>query len=264
MAYVMGVDNRREAGPHEADSAAVRQTGMLRIQGEEFVSAVLTGANCDLVLSAGHAAVYWEDIERKAWRKGAVRGQGQFRFKLAVDSAADWQRVQVLATGYAEPGQVGQDEHDWAIFRAEAPLMQDCEVLELLPETGSCRAGLLMVGFHFDRPTTRLLDPSCGVKQRPGKGVVVHDCDSKDGSSGAPLFCRDNGKLRLLGINISGLTRRDYYDAGEYGKAGLAFHERRHKNFAITVHGQFRRALMTELRASLQRRQLRLGTGVAE
>ncbi len=254
LAYVMGPDNRIEVSDAQSGVAAIRQTGMVRIHAEEFVSGLLTGANCDVVISAGHAAIYWQDLARKGWQKGEIRGQGRFRFNLDPGAGGEWQTMNLVASGYQQAENIGKDEHDWSIFRTLKPVTTSCKTLRVMQGTRTCKSDLLMPGFHFDRPDTKLLANACRVKQHTDRGIIVHDCDSKDGSSGAPLFCQDNDKLSLLAINISGLTRQDYYDAGVYGKSGRTFHDRQHKNFAIFVGGEFYRALSKEVEASVKRR----------
>ena len=254
FAYVMGPDDRAEVAKGQEQVDAIRQTGMIRIEGEEFVSGLLTGENCDVVISAGHAAIYWQSVDRKGWRKGELRGQGRFRFSLNPTEADDWQSMQLVAAGYELDKNVGKDEHDWSIFRLHSPGKLECKNFSVRRKLQTCRSRLLMPGFHFDRPYTKLLDQSCEVKQRKDSGIIAHNCDSKDGSSGAPLFCRDNGKLSLLAINISGLTNKGYFDSGVYGKPGRAFNDKRHKNFAISISGDFYRALVEEMKASAERR----------
>ena len=256
FAYVMGPDDRAEVSKAQTKIAAIRQTGMIRIRGEEFVSGLLTGENCDVVISAGHAAIYWKNLARKGWRKGEMRGQGRFRFNLDPKAGGEWQTMSLVASGYMLADNVGKDEHDWSILRTSSPVVANCKILRVMQDRLACKSDLLMSGFHFDKPDTKLLDQNCKVKQNTDRGIIVHDCDSKDGSSGAPLFCQDDGKLSLLAINISGLTNKDYFDAGVYGKSGQAFHDRQHKNFAIAVSGEFYRALLEEMKASSKRRAL--------
>ena len=254
LGYVMGPDNRVEITEEASDADAIRQTGMLRIQDEEFVSGLLTGENCDVVISAGHAAIYWESTPRKGWVKGEVRGKGKFRFNIDPEGGGDWQDMALVTSGYAHDDHVGKDEHDWSIFRISSPALSDCKIISVLKDKQNCKSHLQMAGFHFDRPATKLIDRNCSVKRSAQSGIIIHDCDTKDGSSGSPLFCEYNGEFTLLAINISGLTNRDYYDAGVYGKSGRAFHYRQHKNFAIAVGGEFYHALMREMSASKLRR----------
>ncbi|NKB38670.1 MAG: hypothetical protein GKR93_16170 [Gammaproteobacteria bacterium] len=253
LAYVMGPDNRVPVNDAYHDNAAIRQTGMLRIEGEEFVSGLLSGANCDVVISAGHAAIYWQNLARKGWRKGELRGGGRFQFSLNPERKANWHDLQLVSSGYSKEDNIGKDDHDWSVFRSKEPLMPNCETISIIRFQNRCKSGLIMPGFHFDRPQTRLLDNSCEVKRVSETGIITHNCDSKDGSSGAPLFCQVDGKQALLAINISGLTRKNYYDSGVYGKSGRHYDDKQHKNFALAVDGEFYQALREELRASEKR-----------
>jgi hypothetical protein len=247
FAYVMGLDDRLEVGNNAGQSAEVAQTGMISIQGEQFVSGLLTGENCDVVISAGHAAIHWETVARKGWRKGELRGGGDFRFNLNPTTGLEWQTMTLVRSGYELEENIDKDKHDWSIFRLSKRALPECENIKISPNRSDCPGEVIMPGFHFDKPETKLVDNSCSIKSSSGDGVVVHDCDSKDGSSGAPLFCRNNDRSTLLAINISGLTRKDYFDAGVYGKAGLNYHDQQHKNFAINISGAFYKALMKEL-----------------
>jgi hypothetical protein len=74
LAYVMGPDDRVEVAKGHGKVDAIRQTGMIHIEGEAFVSGLLTGENCDVAIPAGHAVVYWQSVGRKGWRKGELRG----------------------------------------------------------------------------------------------------------------------------------------------------------------------------------------------
>lgn len=253
FAYVMGLDDRNEAGKNSEQSAEVGQTGMISIKGEQFVSGLLTGENCDVVISAGHAAIHWKTVKRKGWRKGELRGGGDFRFNLDPKSGLEWQTMRMVSSGYELEENIDKDKHDWSIFRLSKRALPVCENIEVMPDKSECPGKIMMPGFHFDKPDTKLIDNSCSIKNSSGEGVIVHDCDSKDGSSGAPLFCQHNGRAKLLAINISGLTRKDYFDAGVYGKAGLNFHDQQHKNFAINISGAFYKALMKELHKSKDR-----------
>ena len=84
---------------------------------------------------------------------------------------------------------------------------------------------------------------------------MVHDCDTKDGSSGAPLYCENRAGIVLYAINISGMTLKEYVEPGVYGKGSRNFDFRNHKNFAVTIHGGFLRALESELAASRERKK---------
>lgn len=253
-AFIMGEDNRLQLSSADSEHEEIRQTGKIAIQGEEFVSGVVTGDNCDVVISAGHAAIYWQTLGYKGWKKGELRGRGMFQFNTLVSGNTKWQEMSLVSSGYENRQNLGEDAHDWSIFRLPEPALAMCKNIVLTPPSSVCPKGLLMPGFHFDKPAVKLLDKSCVLKKQLDNGVIVHDCDSKDGSSGAPLFCMGRNGMSLKGVNISGITLKDNYDAGVYGKAGLEYDSKRHKNFAVSISAEFKKALEKELKLSRQRR----------
>lgn len=60
-------------------------------------------------------------------------------------------------------------------------------------------------------------------------------------------------ELQEPGIRQTGLIHIDDEDPGVYGKEGLRYHSRKHKNYAVSIHGEFHKALQTELEASARR-----------
>ena len=79
-AYVMGQDDRQEINQAESQQPEIMQTGIIQIGDGSFVTGVLTGDNCDVVISAGHAAIYWQSNAMKGWHRGELRGGGKFQF----------------------------------------------------------------------------------------------------------------------------------------------------------------------------------------
>ena len=252
-AYVMGYDDRQVVNAVEAALPEVAQTGIIEIRDGGYVTGILTGANCDVVISAGHAAYYWRDNAAKGQHKGNLRGDGKFLFKLASQELGLAMRL--VQSGYDNPAHLDDDQEDWSIFRLLAPALPACKPIVYVSGGGTCNGQILMPAFHFDRRDTLLVDRSCAIKDVINHAILVHDCDSKDGSSGAPLLCRDQAGIKLLGINISGVSRKELVDPGEYGKASERFDYKHHKNYAVTIHGDFARALEAELQASARRKQ---------
>jgi hypothetical protein len=78
----MGEDDREVATLSELQEPGIRQTGLIHIDDEEFVTGIVTGENCDVVISAGHAAIHWKTIERKGWIKGELREKGKLKFYI--------------------------------------------------------------------------------------------------------------------------------------------------------------------------------------
>ncbi len=248
----MGQDDRRPASDAETQLPGVRDTGTIRIPGEEFVTGLLVGANCDVVISAGHAAIHWRTIEHRGWVAGERRGDGKLEFSLDP-AAAKWHQATLITTGFDRPGNIDQEHNDWALFRLAERASTNCRQLHYENYKVTCRGATFMPGYHFDKRNTRLVDTSCSPKYALKRRLIAHDCDTKDGSSGAPLFCREGAKTYLMGINVSGLTERSYIDPGIYGENGLSFRYHRHENFAVGVHGKFFDAINSALAASKNR-----------
>jgi hypothetical protein len=250
FAYVMGEDDRKEVTISESKQPGIRQTGIIRISDGEFVTGVVTGENCDVVITAGHAAFHWRTVERKGWQKGELRGNGRLLFYADPEDVNNGIVMNLVSSGYEEPENLGGDKHDWSVFRLGSPAMKACSNLEIADTQLRCEGKIIMPAFHFDKRDKKLIDHACSIKDSVNNGILLHDCDTKDGSSGAPVFCATNNLMTLMGINISGLTQKTYEDPGVYGQDGLKYHSRRHKNFAVSIHGEFYRTLQTELEAS--------------
>jgi len=258
-AYIMGKDNRQEITRTESQQPEIMQTGIIQIADGSFVTGVLTGDNCDVVISAGHAAVYWRSNTAKGWSRGELRGGGQYQFYPDPgDNSETGIAMELVRSGLQIPADIDKDSSDWAVFRLSKPAESDCRNIRYVANAVKCNGRTMMPAFHFDRRDTRLIDRSCKIKDSIGSKIIIHDCDTKDGSSGAPLLCQDQTGLRLLAINISGITVKEFVEPGVYGKESKNFNFRNHKNFAVTVHGEFLQALEYELEASSKRKYRRL------
>lgn len=252
--YIMGDDSRAELSEKEAAIPAIRQIGIIDTGDGGFVSGVITGANCDVVISAGHAAFYWENDRLLERVKGARRGNGALRFYPEPDRSTKSMPLTLVVSAYEDPEKVGDDKHDWAIFRLPEPAYAECDVLNIEHSSTSCSGKIMFPAYHFDRKRSKLIDNTCSIRDTIGSKIIVHDCDSKDGSSGAPIICQKDERQSLLGLNISGLSLKDANNPSIFGNPGEAFNIKTHKNFAITFHGEFYQALLDELSASAKRK----------
>lgn len=258
-AFIMGKDNRRELTRAESAIPEIMQTGKITIGDGGFVTGVLTGANCDVVISAGHAAIYWRTNAAKGWYKGKLRGGGRFLFYL--NPGGHPYKMVLVKSGLQHTTDLANDRKDWAIFRLRKPVRRGCKNIRFVRNGIKCNGHIMMPAFHYDRRNTRLIDRTCSIKDSIGSDIIVHDCDTKDGSSGAPILCNGPAGIYLLGINISGLSQRDQVEPGVFGQAGEKYNFKYHKNFAVTIHGEFYQALQAELRASRERKDRRLAAG---
>lgn len=264
-AYVMGQDDRQVLNEAESEQPEIMQTGIIQIGDGSFVTGVLTGDNCDVVISAGHAAIYWRSNTAKGWRRGELRGGGQYRFypdpggkrKSGIAMA-------LVRSGLQVPADIDKDSSDWAVFRLLKPALPGCRNIRYAVNGIKCDGHTMMPAFHFDRRDTRLIDRSCKIKDTIGSEIIIHDCDTKDGSSGAPLLCGNRKGIVMLAINISGMTLKEFVEPGVYGKDSLKFNFRNHKNFAVTIHGEFLTVLESELEASRERKIKRLNNDAGD
>jgi len=248
FAFVMGEDNRVPVTASDMRIPGVAQTGMILIGEKEFVTGLVMGRNCDVVVSAGHAAIHSTNVARKGWEKGKLRADG--RFKFALHPGGPTMNMTLVASGFQVLSQIDNDAHDWSIFRLRDAGAPSCPSLRYEGGAVACTGRISMPGFHFDRRQRRLIDKSCSIRDIIDGVVMVHDCDTKDGSSGAPLLCHEGRSTRILGINISGVTAKDDVEPGVYGQHGRRFHYRNRVNYAVSIHGEFRDALAEELQAS--------------
>ena len=252
-AFVMGSDDRVAASYDDLTRAGISQVGVIRISDDAFVTAIVIGENCDVVVSAGHAAFFWRTVQQRGWIKGQRRVAGTFNFTLNPGQPEPVVALTLVQSGYRQKRHIPDDQYDWAIFRSAHPVMQWCRRIGLEHSKFKCNGKLLMAGYHYDMRQVRLLDKTCTIRDVIADRVIVHDCDTKDGSSGAPLLCVDSDVVTLYGINTSGLSKQSYVEPGVYGQSADQFDFKTRKNFAVAIRGEFLLALERELRASRER-----------
>ena len=215
-AYIMGKDNRQEINREESEQPEIMQTGIIQTGDGSFVTGILTGDNCDVVISAGHAAIYWRSNTARGWVKGELRGGGQFQYYPDPGSDRKHGIAMVLVrSGLQVAADIDKDSSDWAVFRLSKPALPACRNITFVANGIKCNGHIMMPAFHFDRRDTRLIDRSCKIKDSIGNDIVVHNCDTKDGSSGGPLLCSTRSGIVLLAINISGMTLKEFVELYE-------------------------------------------------
>lgn len=246
----MGQDDRGALNAFEKTLPLVKQTGLIQIQGEAFVTGLVLGNNCDVVVTVGHAVFYWKSMDWKGWRMGKPRGDGKFLFYSNPRDKTSGISMSLVKSGYQNIDNIPADEHDWAVFRLAKSAGNICAPVAIERSVVYCDDQLLMPAFHFDFKGRRLIDRDCATKHSVGGRLIIHDCDGKDGSSGAPLICGDSSAARLIGINVGGYTKRGYHDPGIYKIRGANFNMKYHKNYAVSIHGEFYKALQNELELS--------------
>jgi V8-like Glu-specific endopeptidase len=154
---------------------------------------VLTAAHC---VATGRRVVF-----QPGYQAGADLG----RFEAAV-----W------AIG-ARQDYTGQSVHDasndWAILLLErAPIGVQPFLLSELSADGLRQLGqqILMPSYAVDVAAGQALslDPACSVRKHAWN-VLVHDCQTSSGGSGAPLLIRQGEEYAVVGVHTGAILERD-------------------------------------------------------
>jgi protease YdgD len=150
---------------------------------------VLTAAHC--VYS--HAASRWLDPGELVFVAGFRR-----------DTDAGYSRGKAIRRSpQADPTAVTADSiaHDWALIVLETPLQVRPVEIRPLPPAKDGTVALETAGYAQDRPFLLSLDDGCRIRERRYDGkVLVTDCDSTRGDSGAPLLLRNGSEVTVIGV----------------------------------------------------------------
>lgn len=100
--------------------------------------------------------------------------------------------------------------NDWAILKLENSLGSRYGTIGLANLSASelitnYQSKLVLPGYSFDFPPdnpseTAGVHLGCSVVDVRG-GVVIHDCDTRGGSSGGPILAEVNGEVRIVAVN---------------------------------------------------------------
>lgn len=215
LAAIVGKDDRTKKIP-KAYRKLARSVGAV-FTGKAMCSAVCVAP--DVVLTSAHCLV-----DRRG-RLPAAISRYMFVFdvkkrrsmaRIAGDSARAKRRNVLLGGGY----QGHAENRDWAALRLSRPVCSGRNVP--FDQSGSAAANaaksrhLINIAFHADSKHTPLYSGRCRRHERLGgrhakrfrksqvnrREVLLHTCDSLEGSSGSPIFgVPGKGTPRLLAIN---------------------------------------------------------------
>jgi protease YdgD len=175
----------------------------------------------DTVLTAAHC-VYSQAASR--W---LAPGDLVFVAGFRRDTDAGYSRGKTIRRSpQADPTAVNADSiaHDWALITLETPLaVRPVEVRTLPPAAANNATHLETAGYAQDRPYLLSLDDGCRIRERTfGGKVLVTDCDSTRGDSGAPLLWRDGDTVQVIGV-FSAATEASAKAAGSFAVDASAF-----------------------------------------
>jgi protease YdgD len=148
---------------------------------------------------------------------------GFFHFVIGLDGerfAGHARGVSYIVGPGFDPSVAGKTPGaDWALLTIDTPLGTADRVLALSDHSPAIGASVMLGGYSQDRRYVLTADSSCRVlsvsTDLAGRPLLEHDCTATRGVSGGPVLSEENGKWRVVGIDV--LARK----AGAGGYAAL-------------------------------------------
>lgn len=216
-AAVFGHDDRQ--GQAGLDHTRAPYVGLLHAPTGSQRNGSATLVAPDRILSAAH--VLFD-------REGGLRAPlASYRFRLGHDfTRGDYREfgvARIVAVGTRAPYEDGADHLDWIVLGlSEAVTGVTPAALASQPEELLMPGlPLSMSGYHADvaagmkrirtscralaapSPAAALASATRSLLAQPG--IVFHDCDSAGLSSGAGIFVRQQGRDRLIAVNVGAI-----------------------------------------------------------
>ncbi|WP_292285537.1 trypsin-like peptidase domain-containing protein [Marivita sp.] len=170
--------------------------GRLDLGGSTCTGALITRT---LVLTAAHCVV---DTSRQTLLPKAPM---RFHAGLAHDFVAATRRIDkiVLADGYLGSGDASltdQVRTDLALLRLDRPIFSTEAEPFKVHDGVSSKGKVTLVSYGRGRNTSLQRESGCRHKETYRGGLMSFDCDVTFGSSGAPVFVKVDGRLRIASV----------------------------------------------------------------
>lgn len=153
----------------------------------------------DMVLTAAHCVV---DASRQSV---LPRDRMLFHAGLTHDFTAATRRVEkiVLADGYLgaiDASLSDQVSTDLALLRLDSPIFSTEAEPFRIHDRVLAIGPVTLVSYGRGRNTSLQRESGCRHTQTYRGGIMTFDCDVTFGSSGAPVFVNDQGRLRIVSV----------------------------------------------------------------
>lgn len=164
----------------------------------------------DLVLTAAHCVVdkaSGDILPKKRMRFHAGYTHGKTAASRSVEKV-------VVAEGYIADANADITRHvqtDLALLRLDSPIFStEAEPFKVHASNRS-NSKVTLVSYGRGRNESLQRESGCRHKETYRGGLMTFDCDVTFGSSGAPVFTRVEGRLRILSVisMMSGVAGKD-------------------------------------------------------
>lgn len=167
----------------------------------DLPSGLCTGVliTSQIVLTAAHCVAGRSVTDKIIFRAGYRNGNSMADRRVARIAVAPGYRV---STG----GMIRSDMivHDVALLKLDAPISSaEANPFKLFDGVRSGDA-VSVVSYGRGREEVLSRQPDCAVTGRFRDGLMSFNCNVTFGSSGAPVFVRDQGRMRILSLISAG------------------------------------------------------------
>ncbi len=211
---IMGSDDRRCVT--QAEEKVFENIGLLDLAdfSGSVNTAMVTGKNCDYVLTAAHV-LYDRQLRRRLYKN--------YIYTKAYNDREKRMPISLVTDGWQEGARYGNTDYDYSLFKSPTRLVEQCNQFEFRASEKKCRESekTTVVAFHSDTLACKSIDKtSCttsdwawdngGKKLSPN--AFSFSCDTKGSSSGAPVICLNElgNTYAVIGLNtgyFSGYSR---------------------------------------------------------